>query len=80
MRAHVGQTSVFLKRALAPGFHLKTVIGRSQILQAPPCGSRVMRTKGLSPRHVSHKIGKSVASEEDVAAMARAAGRGAAAR
>lgn len=40
--AHVWQTSVFLKRALAPGRQRKMVNGRSQILHALPCGSLVM--------------------------------------
>ena len=44
--AHVWQTSVFLKRALAPGRQRKMVKGRSQILQAFPCGSLVMLFRG----------------------------------
>jgi hypothetical protein len=58
-RAHIWQSSVFLKRAWGPGFQRKTVKGRSHVLHAPPAGSRVMRTYGLSPRHVSHRMGNS---------------------
>lgn len=39
------------------GRRRRTVKGRSQILHAPPVASFVIRTKGLSPRHVSHNIG-----------------------
>ena len=43
-RAHIWHSSVFFWRALGPGFQRYTVKGRSQILQAPPAGSCVMRT------------------------------------
>ena len=43
-RAQVWHSSVFLGRALGPGFQRYTVKGRSQILHAPPAGSSIMRT------------------------------------
>ncbi len=56
-RAHIWHSSVFFWRALGPGFQRYTVKGRSQTLHAPPAGSCVMRTYGLGPRHVSHRMG-----------------------
>jgi hypothetical protein len=41
--AHIWQSTVCFGLAFGPGFHLNTVYGRSHILQAPPCGSLVMR-------------------------------------
>jgi hypothetical protein len=72
-RAHVPQSSVFLKRAFGPGFQRKTQKGRSQILHAPPAASRVMRTYGLSPRHVSQRMGMS----SPIAAMSNGKSRAA---
>jgi hypothetical protein len=43
-RAHIWQITVLFSRAFGPGFHLYTVKGRSQVLQAPPAVSSSMRT------------------------------------
>ena len=57
--AHIWQSTAFLYRPEVPAFHLNTVKGRSQMLQAWPNACFVMRTYGLSPRHVSQMIGNS---------------------
>ena len=42
-----------------PGFHLKTVNGLAQTLHSLENSDLVILTYGFSPKHVSHKIGKS---------------------
>tara|TARA_B110000503_G_C6892991_1_gene307530 strand:+ start:295 stop:507 length:213 start_codon:yes stop_codon:yes gene_type:complete len=54
---------VFLNLPSTPAFQRNTVNGLVQILHYVPNGCFNIRTYGLSPRHVSHKIGKSAFSQ-----------------
>jgi hypothetical protein len=59
---HAWQMTVFLYRALGPGWNRNTVIGRVQMWHSAVSGKRCIRKYGVGPRHVSHSEGFSESS------------------